>query len=62
MYVTEVEPKGKETTTNIDVAEIIGKIREVVDRIKDMSSDGQPMDVKVDSFNFSVSKFGGEYT
>ncbi len=53
---------GKEKTTNIDLTEIIAKIRKVVDRIKEMSGKDQPMDVKVDSFNFSVSKFAGEYT
>jgi hypothetical protein len=53
---------GKEKTTNIDLTEIIAKIRQVMDRIKEISGKGQPMDVKFDSFNFSVSNFGGEYT
>jgi len=33
-----------------------------VDRIEEMSGKSQPMDVKVNSFNFSGSKFAREYT
>ncbi len=53
---------GKEYETKIDINEIISKVGEFVNQIKDMSGNGKPMDVKVDSFNVSFGKMDGEYT
>ncbi len=50
--------KEKVSTKNIDVTEIINKVRRLVDNIREVS--GKPMNVSVDSFNFSVSKKNGE--
>ena len=57
--IRQSEPETeKASTTNIDVTEIINKVRDFVDNIREMS--GKPMDVSVDSFNFSVGKMNGE--
>ncbi len=53
---------GKEYETKIDINEIISKVGEFVNQIKDMSGNGKPMNVKVDSFNVSFGKMDGEYT
>lgn len=50
-----------ETTTNIDVTEIIDKVRDFVGNVREMA--GKPVDVKVDNFNFTFSKTAdGEYS
>lgn len=60
--VTKTEPGKTETTsTSLDINEIIGRIREFVGSIRDMSSGGEPMAVSVDGFNVAVSKDKGEY-
>jgi hypothetical protein len=63
---TQIGQSNPETettsSTSIDVTQIISKVGEFVDRIREISGDGKPMDVRVDSFNFSVSKASGEYT
>jgi len=59
MQIRQSEPEKEEaSTTNIDITEIIDKVRDFVDNIREMS--GKPMDVSVDSFNFSVGKMNGE--
>ena len=40
----------------------MSKVGEFVNQIKDMSGNGKPMNVKVDSFSFSFGKMDGEYT
>jgi hypothetical protein len=61
MQIKSKEPGTEETsTTNIDIGEIISKVRDFVDNMKGMG--GEPMDVKVDSFDFSLAKKEGEYT
>ena len=50
--------KEKVSTTIMDATEIINKLRRLVDNIREMS--GTPVNVSVDSFNFSVSKKNGE--
>jgi hypothetical protein len=52
----------KETSTSLDVNEIIGKVRSFVDTIKEMGTSGEPMAVSVEGFNVSVNKEGSEYT
>jgi hypothetical protein len=60
--VRKTEPGTEQTeTTNLDINEIIGKVRNFVDSIKSMSSSGEPMAVSVDGFNLSVGKVGTEY-
>jgi hypothetical protein len=60
--VRKSEPGIEKTTaTTLDVNEIISKVREFIDNIKEMSAGGQPMAVNVDAFNFSVGKEKGEY-
>lgn len=51
----------KATSANLDVNEIIGKVRGFVDNIKEMSPGGEPMAVNVEGFNFSVGKADGKY-
>lgn len=66
--VVEIEVRKSEadtektTSANLDVNEIIGKVRDFVDSIKEMPvGGGQPMAVSVEGFNFSVGKADGEY-
>ncbi len=60
--VRKSEPGAERTeTTNLDVNEIIGKVRNFVDSVKSMSGSGEPMAVSVEGFNFSVGKVGNEY-
>ncbi len=60
--VHKTEPGTEQTeTTNLDVNEIIGKVRNFVDSVRSMSSSGEPMAVSVEGFNFSVGKVGSEY-
>lgn len=65
--MVEIEVHKSETATekassaNLDVNEIIGKIRTFVDSIKEMSAGGEPMAVSVEGFNFSIAKERGEY-
>ncbi len=60
--VRKSEPSTGETeTTNLDVNEIINKVRGFVENVRNMGSSGEPMAVSVEGFNFSVSKAAGEY-
>jgi len=65
--VVEIEVRKSETPTekaesaNLDVNEIISKVRTFIDNIKEMRSSGEPMETRVEGFNFSVAKEGGEY-
>ena len=51
----------KTSSTNLDVNEIIGKVRNFVSSIREMSPNGEPMQVSVEAFNVSVGKENGEY-
>ncbi len=63
MEIRQSKPETETvTTTNIDINQIIGKIREFIESIRGMSGDGKPMTVRVDSFNFAVDKDKEEYT
>lgn len=47
-------------TTEIDVTEVIDKVRSLVSSVREIA--GKPMDVKVDNFNFTFNKAAdGEY-
>ncbi len=60
--VHKTEPiTGETSTTSLDINEIIGRVREFVGSIKDMSSGAEPMSVSVEGFNVAVSKDKGEY-
>lgn len=65
--MVEIEVRKSETPTekaesaNLDVNEIIGKVRMFIDNIKEMRSSGEPMAVSVEGFNFAVDKMEGEY-
>jgi hypothetical protein len=48
-------------STNLDVNEIIGKVRTFVDSMKEMSANGEPMAVSVEAFNGSLGEKHGEY-
>ena len=50
---------AKGNTTEIDVSELVGKVRALVDDIREMA--GKPMDVRVDSFNVTFGKAKEEY-
>jgi hypothetical protein len=51
----------KVASANVDVNELISKVRDFVDSIKEMSMGGQRVAVNVDGFNFSVGKADGKY-
>ncbi len=51
----------KVESTNLNVNEIISRVRGFVDSVRNMSIGGEPMSVSVEGFNFSVGKTGGEY-
>jgi hypothetical protein len=63
--LVEVRKSGAEpvkiASASLDVNEIIGKVRDFVDNIKERSLDGEPMAVSVEGFNFSVGKAEGKY-
>lgn len=60
--VRKVESEGETVSgTNLDINEIIGKVRDFVGNIRDMSSGGEQMSVTVEGFNVAVSKEHGEY-
>jgi hypothetical protein len=52
----------KAAATSLDINEIVGKVRDFVGNIKDMSAGGKPMAVSVEGFNVSAGKKGDEYT
>ena len=54
-------PTEKASSTNLDINEIIGKVRDFVGGIREMSTGGEPMTVTVEGFNVAVSKDRGEY-
>ncbi len=47
--------------TNLDVNEIISKVRGFVDSVRQMPPNGEPMSISVDKFNFSVGKVDDTY-
>ncbi len=51
----------KTTATNLDFKDIISKVSDFVDSIKETSLGGQRMTVNVEEFNFSVGKEGKKY-
>ncbi len=62
IQVRKSEPStGTSETTNIDVNDIINKVRGFVENIRTMGSSGEPMTVSIEGFNFAVSKEAGEY-
>ena len=61
MQIRSKEPGTEQTsTTNIDIGDVINKVKDFVDNIKGMTD--QPVDVNVDSFDFTLAKKEGEYT
>ena len=65
--MVEIEVRKSEAGTEkvsssiLDVNAIIGRVRDFVGSVRELSAGGQPMDVSVEGFNFSVGKAGGEY-
>ena len=60
--VGKSEPGTEQTdTTNLDVNEIIGKVRKFVDSGRRMLNTRELMAVSVDDFNVSFGKVGKEY-
>ncbi len=60
--VHKSEPGTEHTDTiNLDVNEIIRKVRNFVDKVRSMSSSGENISVSLEGFNFSVGKVGKEY-
>ena len=58
MQIRQTESDKEKEAATIDITEIIGKVKGLVDEVRDIS--GKPMDVKVDSLNFSVGQTNGE--
>ncbi len=65
--MVEIEVRKSETpmqsgsSTSLDVNEIIGKVRDFVSSVRQMSPSGEPMQVSVEAFNVSVGKENGQY-
>ena len=60
--VRKSEPSTAEAkTTTIDIGEIINKVRDLIDSARQMSPEGKPVNVKLESFNFTFGKENGEY-
>lgn len=59
--VRESEAGSEKASVNLDFNEVISKVRDFVDSIKETSVGGQRMAVSVDGFNFSVGKTNGKY-
>ncbi len=59
--VSQYEDEEKFASAKMDVNEIISKVRDFVDNIKETHVDGQRMAVGVDNFNFSVGKSEENY-
>jgi hypothetical protein len=56
------EAKTEVTSTDqIDLAEYLSKIGDVISKVKDFSSNAKNMDYTVNSFNFSLEKMAEEY-
>jgi hypothetical protein len=51
----------KTQTATLDLNELVDKVRDFVDKVKEMNVGGEPMAVSVDGFNFSVGKAGDKY-
>jgi hypothetical protein len=49
-------PAAQPETSTLDINDIVGKVRNFVDSIRTMQSDGQPMKVSVEGFNVTVGK------
>ncbi len=47
---------GEVKTTTLDINDIVSKIGDFASRIKELSSDGKEMTVRLDGFNFSISR------
>ncbi len=65
MVNVEVQVRSPEVekiaSVNVDVNEIINKVRDFVDSIKETSLGGQRLAVDVEGFNFSVGSVGGKF-
>jgi hypothetical protein len=48
--------EGEVKKTDLDVNEIINKIGDFASRLKELSGNGKPMAVRLDGFNFSISR------
>jgi len=59
--VSQYEDGEKFASAKMDVNEIISKVRDFVDNIKETMVDGQRMAVGVENFNFSVGKTEEKY-
>ena len=60
--VRKSEPEtATEKTTTLDIGDIINKVRDLVSSARQMSPDGKPVSVKLESFNFTFGKENGEY-
>jgi hypothetical protein len=51
----------KATTAKFDVNDLISRVRDFVENIREASLGGQRMAVNVEGFNFSVGKEGKKY-
>jgi hypothetical protein len=61
--VRKATPSTEEETqtTTLDINEMINRVRDFVNSIKNMYGNGQPVDITVEAFNFSIGKTGTEY-
>ncbi len=58
---TQESTKSEAEQVNLDVNEIIGKVRDFISNVKSMSENGEPMTVCLEGFNFSLNKTDEEY-
>ena len=59
--VSQYKDGEKFASAKMDVNEIISKVRDFVDNIKETSLGGHRVAVAVENFQFSVGKYEGKY-
>jgi hypothetical protein len=60
LEISENEASGIKIA-DLDVTEIIGKVRDLVEDIKNINPKGEKIAVNIDGFDFSFGKAQGEY-
>jgi len=56
MMQAHTSDEKKSSAINIDVKDLINKVRELARNVKDIQGNELPVDVNVEGFNFSVGK------
>jgi len=59
--VRKEEPPKKTQTVEIDINELVSKVRGFIDTIKSMQENDKPMKVTVEGFNIALAKEHDKY-